>query len=490
MINVLGNPRPTCQGLSRREWLQVGGAGMFGVHAAVARAAESVAEATPGTTTGGRAKAVLFVFLYGGPSQLDTFDMKPDIPRGYRGPFQTIDAATPGLRICEHLPRLAARSNRYATIRTVTHPQNDHNGTHFIQTGHALPPANRGAANVAATNVDWPAFGSVVSYLDTQTSPTGQLPFPPYIYLPKRLGHYAGYDINGQYAGWLGKAYDPMATDIPKRHPQDNPFFRDCSDQELDFRLTGLDPLPGITLDRLSTRQRLLTQLESRRRELDQSTATRTYTAQQQQALGLITSSDIAGAFDIRQEPDRLRDNYGRNLFGQSLIMARRLIESGARFVTVGWDMTVRGDDTSSWDSHRQLTRINRDHLLPGLDVGLSALLDDMGQTGLLDDVLVITAGEMGRTPKFENRGSQDGRDHWSYCFPCLLAGAGIRGGMIHGDSDRHAAYPANHAVTPGDLAATVYHSLGISPDLRIPDALGRPVPLVDKGRPLTGLFG
>ena len=239
-----------------------------------------------------------------------------------------------------------------------------------------------------------------------------------------------------------------MATAIPKKHALDNPFFRDCTDQELDFRLTGLDPLPGITLDRLNTRQRLLEQLEIRRRAIDTSPATRAYTAQQQQALSLMQSSDIARAFDIREEPDRLRDTYGRNLFGQSLVIARRLIEHGARFVTVGWDMTVRGDDTTSWDSHRELTRINRDHLLPGLDVGLSALLDDMGNTGLLDEVLVMTGGEMGRTPKFENRGSQDGRDHWSYCFPMLLAGAGVRGGLIHGVSDKHSAYPAESPLS------------------------------------------
>ena len=489
MITVLGNSDSTCQGVNRRRWLQIGGGSVFGAHAAMARAAESVVSVGNNQRTNGKAKAVLFVFLYGGPSQLDTFDMKPDIPRAYRGPFEVIDAATPGLRICEHLPRLAARSDRYATIRTVTHPQNDHNGTHFIQTGRTVPPANRGSAGVAATNVDWPAFGSVVSYLDHKASPTGQLSFPPYVYLPQRLGHYAGYDILGQYAGWLGKAYDPMATAIPKKHALDNPFFRDCTDQELDFRLTGLDPLPGITLDRLNTPQRLLEQLEIRRRAIDTSPATRAYTAQQQQALSLMQSSDIARAFDIREEPDRLRDTYGRNLFGQSLVIARRLIEHGARFVTVGWDMTVRGDDTTSWDSHRELTRINRDHLLPGLDVGLSALLDDMGNTGLLDEVLVMTGGEMGRTPKFENRGSQDGRDHWSYCFPMLLAGAGVRGGLIHGVSDKHSAYPAESPVTPADLAATVYHSLGISPDTRIPDSQDRPTPLVENGKALAALF-
>ena len=228
MLTVLGNPRRTCQGLDRREWLQVGGAGLFGAHEALARAAES----TGNNSTGGKAKAVLFVFLYGGPSQLDTFDMKPDIPRAYGGPFRPIDAVTPGLRICEHLPRLAARSDRYATIRTVTHPQNDHNGTHFIQTGYPLPPANRGSANVAATDKDWPAIGSVISYLDAQSRRTSASSIPPYVYLHRLLGHFAGYDINGQYAGWLGKAWNPMATAIEKRNPQDNPYYRDCTDEE------------------------------------------------------------------------------------------------------------------------------------------------------------------------------------------------------------------------------------------------------------------
>ncbi|MCH2124477.1 MAG: DUF1501 domain-containing protein [Pirellulaceae bacterium] len=485
MLSVLGNSVRACDGLSRRAVLRAGGSGLLGMSLPDLLAAEAVQ--TPQQV---RAKSVLFVFLYGGPSQLETFDMKPDAPSSIRGPFSPIAARTPGLRICEHLPKLAACSDQYAVVRTVNHPQNDHNGTHFIQTGYTLPPADRGSANVAATDKDWPAFGSVISYLDAQTHSSTKNPFPPYIYLPRLLGHFAGYDINGQYAGWLGKAWDPLATAIRKRHAGDNPYFRACTDEELDFRLAGLEPLPQVTLDRLNQRQGLLAQLDAERRRLEQTERIGNFSTRRQQAINLLMSKNVAAAFDVRREPEALRDRYGRNLFGQSLLMGRRLVEAGARFVTVAWDMAVRGDDTTSWDSHRDLTRVMKDHLLPGLDQGLPALLQDMSETGLLDETLVFVAGEMGRTPKFENRGAQDGRDHWSYCFPCLFAGAGTRGGVLYGESDEHAAYPTTNPVSPADLAATIYSSLGISPDLRIPNALGQPVPLVDGGRSLHTVLG
>ena len=371
----------------------------------------------------------------------------------------------------------------------MNHPQNDHNGTHFIQTGQALPPAERGAAKVAATEKDWPAFGSVISYVDAHSQRRTARQFPPYIYLPKPLGHFAGYDINGLYAGWLGKAWDPMATAIQKRHATDNPYFRDCTDDELNFRLAGLDPLPAVTLDRLNQRENLVRQFDAQRRSLETSSRVHNFSTQREQVMNLLTSGNVSQAFDLRREPDALRDRYGRNLFGQSLLMGRRLIEAGSRFVTVAWDMAVRGDDTTSWDSHRDLTRVMKEHLLPGLDRGLPALLDDMHDSGLLDETLVFVAGEMGRTPKFINRGAADGRDHWSYCFPCLFAGAGTRGGTLFGESDKDAAYPTTHPVSPGDLAATIYESLGISPDLRIPNALGQPVPLVESGQPLNAVF-
>lgn len=484
MLKVLGNPRQTCDGLTRRELLQIGGAGMLGMSLPQVLAAES--HSSPLVA---RAKSVIFVFLYGGPSQLETFDMKPDAPSTIRGPFRPIASRTPGLRICEHLPKLADRSNKYCTVRTVNHPQNDHNGTHFIQTGRPMPPANRGADNVNATDHDGPAFGSVISYLDSQAAGGVAPPVPGYVYLPRLLGHFAGYDINGQYAGWLGKAYNPMATRIQKRDAADNPFFRNCTDEELDFRLNGLDLLPGITLDRLDQRRSLLSQLGDERRRFDQAAAVRNYDQLQQQVISMLSSPHIAEAFDIRREKSQLRDRYGRNLFGQSLLMGRRMIEAGTRFVTVAWDLAVRGDVCGSWDMHSCLEKVMKGHLLPGLDQGLSALLDDLEDRGLLDETLVFVAGEMGRTPKFQNRGAQDGRDHWTFCFPCLFAGAGVRGGITYGESDKDAAYPVTDAVSPADLAATIYERLGISPDLRIPDAQGRPVALVEDGKSLREIF-
>ena len=493
MLSVLGHAQASCDGISRRRMLQVG-SGLLGVNLQNVLTAESL-----GTQHRiARARSILFVFLYGGPSQLETFDMKPDAPSGFRGPFRPIASRTPGLRICEHLPRLAQRSDRFAVVRTLNHPQNDHNGTHFIQTGYPLPPADRGAARVAATEKDWPAFGSVISYLDEhrqqtreqEQAPKAHVRFPAYVYLPRLLGHFAGYDINGQYAGWLGKAFDPMATAIRKRDAADNPYYRDCTDQELDFRLAGLEPQPSITLDRLNKRATLLEQFDAQRHRLDDSQQLAAFETHRRQAMDLLTSKSVAAAFDIRREPSRLRDRYGRNLFGQSLLMGRRLIEAGSRFVTVAWDMAVRGDDTTSWDSHRSLTRVMQNHLLPGLDRGLPTLLDDMHDRGLLDETLVFVAGEMGRTPKFQNRGAEDGRDHWTYCFPCLFAGAGVRGGITYGTSDKHAAYPLTNPVTPADLAATLFETLGISPEHRIPNPTGQPVPLVDNGRPLQSLFG
>ena len=488
MLKILSGPRRACDGKQRRELLQAGGAGLFGLTLPKVLAAES---ARPVGSP--RAKSILFAFLYGGPSQLETVDMKPDAASAIRGPYRPIASRTPGLQICEHLPRLAARSDKFCVIRTLNHPQNDHNGTHYIQTGHPLPPAERGAAMVDATDKDWPCFGSVVEYLDRRE--TGKPPaFPGYVFLPKRLGHFAGYDINGQYAGWLGSAYDGMATNISKKNSGDNPFYRDCTDDELDFRMSGLDPQPQLTLDRFNRRESLLEQFDEQRRRLDaslnDSLAVRDFTSTRERALALLTSDTVGAAFDIRREPDKLRDQYGRNLFGQSLLMGRRMLEAGSRFVTVAWDLAVRGDVMGSWDMHAGLTRVMKDHLLPGLDLGLSALLEDLESRGMLDETLVIAVGEMGRTPKFQNRGQEDGRDHWTYCFPCILAGAGIQGGIAFGRSDKDAAWPADHPVSCEDLACTIYHALGIDPHAHLlRDKQDRPVALVEGGRVLSQLF-
>lgn len=482
MLRVQGQPHRLCNGLMRRDLLQVAGAGLFGTSLATLLAAEET-----GVVVRPRARSVLFLFLFGGPSQLETFDLKPDAPQEIRGPYQPIPSRTPGLMISNKLPKLAAISDKFAVIRTVTHSHNDHNACHYIQTGHPLPPAQRGAAMVDATEKDWPAMGSVIEYLDQRDAaarPAAQRrDFPSYVYLPNPLGHIQGYDRSGQYAGWLGRSYNALATKIAKRDKSDNPYFRDCTDAELDFRVQGCETRDGLTLDRTIQRVSLLEQFDAARKEFDRSRLVRDYDRARVRAVDLVTSEKMRAAFDISREPPELRDRYGRHLFGQSAMMGRRMLEAGARFVTVLWDCP----DGYSWDSHRNSDDVGK-HLLPGLDQTFSALLADMSDRGLLDETLVVCVGEMGRTPKPDT--AQWGRGHWSHCFPAVLAGAGIRGGITYGRSDKHAGYPADKPVTPENLAATIFHTLGISPETRIRDAFGRPVPVMEKGEPLVELFG
>lgn len=474
MLTILGRQQRVCSGLTRRELLQAGGAGLLGVNLPKVLAAESSAPQRRA-----RAKSVLFLYLFGGPSQLETFDLKPDAPSGIRGPFRPIAARTPGLRMCEHLPRLAAMSDRFGIVRTVTHPHNDHNACHYIQTGHPWPRVAANGQDVGATDKDWPAVGSVLEYLDQRRSAGRDM--PSYVYLPNRLGHIQGYDRTGQYAGWLGRAYNALATEVRKRGPGDNPYYRTCSDPELDFRIAALDANPALTLDRLDGRRGLLAQFETARRDLEEGRRAEAHDRIRQRALALVTSEKMRSALDVRREPGPLRDRYGRHLFGQATLVGRRMLEAGARFVTVLWD----APDGYGWDSHVH-SRDVKDHLLPGLDQTLSALLDDLHERGLLDETLVVCLGEMGRTP----RGTADwGRGHWSFCFPALLAGAGIRGGTLVGRSDKDAAYPADRPVSPEDLAATIFDTLGIDPHSFIHDRQGRPVALVDGGKPLHELF-
>ncbi len=482
MLTIQGQPRSVCNGLTRRDVLQAAGAGLFGTSLATLLEAEET-----GLVTRPRARSVLFLFLFGGPSQLETFDMKPDAPREIRGPYQPIASRTPGLMIADKLPKLAAMSDKFAVIRTVTHSHNDHNACHYIQTGHPLPPAPRGAAMVDATEKDWPALGSVVEYLDQRDDAARpsdpRRDFPSYVYLPNPLGHIQGYDRSGQYAGWLGRSYNALATKIAKRDKNDNPYFRDCTDAELNFCVQGCEARDSLTLDRMVRRASLLEQFDTARREFDHSRFVRDYDRARTRAADLVTSEKMRAAFDLGRESPELRDRYGRHLFGQSAMMGRRMLEAGARFVTVLWDCP----DGYSWDSHRNSDDVGK-YLLPGLDQTFSALLADMSDRGLLDETLVVCVGEMGRTPKPDT--PQWGRGHWSHCFPAVLAGAGIRGGITYGRSDKDAAYPADQPVTPENLAATILHALGISPDTRIHDAFGRPWPVMEKGTPLLELFG
>jgi hypothetical protein len=447
MLTINGTSRTNCSGVTRRELLQIGGAGLFGMTLPGVLAAQEAQQAF----AGGKAKSVIFLFLFGGPSQLETFDMKPGAKSEVRGPFKPIKSRTPDLLISEHLGRLAKISHKYAVIRSTT-PQ------------------------------DWPSMGSVVEHL-SQKMPGGmERDLASYAVLPNRLGKLQDrgqYIRPGEYAGWLGQAYNPMTTVIDKKDVKDNPYWRACADGELSYEIEGLKPV--IPVSRIQERVGLLDQFEAVRSRLDMGDGV-AMDLHRKRAMALISSDKTSSALNIRAEAETMRDRYGRHLFGQSCLMARRLVEAGTRFVTVHYD----SPDGYGWDSHRNSDDV-RDHLLPTFDQGCAALLTDLDERGLLDETLVIAIGEMGRTP-IPN--ATWGRGHWSTCFPALIAGAGVRGGIVYGKSDKEAAYPDDKPVSPEDLAKTIYWSLGIDPDLMLMNRENRPIPIVDGGKPVMALFG
>jgi len=307
---------------------------------------------------------------------------------------------------------------------------------------------------------------------------------PRYVVLPNSLGRLQeGLVLHrpGEHAGWLGSAYEPVTTAIDKRSPTDNPYWRDCSDNELRFQIQGLADSKDLVLDRLNRRRTLVEQFDRFCRRIDHSRALDGYDESERRALALVTSDKARRALDIRGESAATRDRYGRHLFGQSTLMARRLVEAGVRFATVHYDAV----DGYSWDSHLN-SRDVKDHLLPTFDQAYSALLTDLHERGLLGETLVVAVGEMGRTPRAN---ANWGRQHWSTLFPALLAGAGVRGGSTYGVSDAQAAYPLDNPTRPEDLAATIFRAFGIDPEMRVQNSQGRPVPLVENGRVLD-VFG
>lgn len=457
----------------RRPFLQAAGAGLFGL------TVPKLLEAEERSTAPARAKAVIFILLFGGPSQLETFDLKPNAPEKIRGPFRPIASRTPGLLISEHLPQLASISDKYTVVRTMSHSFNDHSGGgHYIQTGKRWHiPIGQG---FNATSRDQPAIGAVAD----RELRGGDL--PGYFVIPNSLGRLQEFATRlrrpGEYGGWLGRGADPLTTAVDKKDNKDNPYWRDCTDAELTYSIEGLLRPRDLTVDRLDDRGLLLQQFDQLRSQLDRPAAFQTYDRFQSRALSLVASETTRQALDISREQANLRDRYGRNLFGQSCLMARRLIEAGARYVTVHYD----SPDGYGWDSHINSEDV-RDHLLPTFDRGLASLLVDLEDRGMLDDTLVVALGEMGRTPQPTGNW---GRGHWSTLFPAILAGGGIGRGGLYGESDKNAEYALTRPTSPEDLAATIYDSLGIDPDLRLPDAQGRPVPINEGGAVLRELFG
>ena len=480
MLRIEGRRRASCDGITRRTLLEAAGAGLLGLSLPGVLAAE---DAT-GRRSGSRARSVIFLFLFGGPSQLETFDLKPGAPERIRGPYRPIASRTSGLLIGEHLPRLAGVSDKFCVVRSMTHTYNDHSGAaHYMQTGRRWHVPIGGGFNPTAQ--DWPSMGSVVESLSQQSPGGTERPMPSYAVLPNSLGRLqeAGQYLRpGEHAGWLGRRYNPLTTAVDKKDLKDNPYYRDCTDEELTFTIEGLAGEAGPGREVIRRRASLLEQFDGVRRALDGDRPVADFDRFHQRALAMATSEATRRALDVRQEPSRVRDGYGRHLFGQATLVARRLVEAGVQFVTVHYDAC----DGYGWDSHVHSDDV-KDRLLPSFDQTLSALLIDLDERGLLAETLVVAVGEMGRTPLATPRW---GRGHWSTLFPAVLAGAGIRGGTTYGGSDKDAAQPVDHPVSPERLAATIYHALGIDPEMRLVDPQGRPVSIVDQAEPVLDLFG
>lgn len=420
----------------------------------------------------GRAKACILLFMWGGPAHQDTWDLKPDAPAEIRGEFQPIATDVPGIQICEHFPQLAQRLHHLAVVRSMTHNNVDHTpSTHFLLTGQAPPPG--GGADVRR---QWPHMGAVLARLGYGTGP-----LPPLINMRPKLENDVPRFVEqsqGQSAGWLGPVYDPFTIDQDPSRP--------------DYRVGDFVLQPEVGVGRLEDRRALRDAIDRQLRLMSENL--RAHDAAQQRAFDLLLSAaGPKGAFNLSEEPDELRARYGLNPHGQSVLQARRLVERGVPLVTVFWPNDGIKNVSVYWDTHSRNFIDLRQRLMPPADQAFSALLDDLQERGLLDDTLVVWTGEFGRTPRVGQRNSdagagRDGRDHWPGCFTTVLAGGGIRGGMVYGRSDRHAAYPAADPVTPADLTTTIFHLLGVRPAQVVPDMTGRPQ-LVRTGRVIHDLL-
>jgi len=412
-----------------------------------------------------KAKSCILLFLSGGPSQYETFDPKPDAPLEYRGTFGPIRTNVSGIDVCEHLPLLARQAHRFALVRSVTHTDGGHpSGCYWMITGRRYPRAPVRAASMSRE--DDPHFGSVLA----QVRPADTPAVPSFVTLPEQMNP-VGPVRAGQHAGFLGAAYDPMVVNGDPNAPGFTPG---------ELRL-----LDGISEGRLHRRRALLAQANLRARLEEEAGARPDLQPHYAQAFDLLTSGQAGRAFDLGLETPATRDRYGRHIFGQSTLMARRLVEAGVRLVAVNWVRHDDGPGGQGWDTHSTHLPWCKDELLPPTDRAVSALLADLDERGMLDETLVVVMGEFGRTPKFNANG---GRDHWPDVFSVLLAGGGIRGGQVYGASTPDGAYPAADPVTPGDLAATLYHCLGVRPETEIVDRLNRPFPIAD-GQPLLRLL-
>lgn len=465
MLNILDKGTRLCDGLTRRQLMQVGSLTLGGLSLPQLLQARDLAQPLPVSDKAfGRAKNVIFLYLAGGPPQHETFDPKPDAPDGIRGAFKPISTNVPGIQFCELLPRTAAMSDKLAICRSMATDDNTHSSSSaWVLTGYKY----RGPNPRTIQPTDWPYLGSVVK----QLKPSEKLPALTSVWLPDVMRLNENVTPSGQTAGFLGTQWNPEV------------FVGDPAEPTYEIeslRETDITPI------QLSRRQSLLSQLEDRFRRIDG--AVTAYDSYQQQAFDLLTSGTARQAFDVAQEPDKVRDRYGRNRWGQCVLLARRLVEAGVRLVHVQWPREP-GDNASDnplWDTHAQNADRVEDVLCPMFDVGYTALLEDLDQRGLLDETLVVAIGEFGRTPKINAKG---GRDHWGSVFSFALAGAGISGGRVYGSSDKTGGYPESNRVQPGDLTATMFHLMGIPHQGHFIDAQNRPHRLTG-GEPIWAMLG
>lgn len=426
-----------------------------------------------GLTNRARARSAILIYLWGGPPQQDMWDPKPEAPEGIRGEFKPIDTVVPGIQICDQMPLLARQMDKVAIVRSLTHDSNNHEpSVYYTLTGRKNPalvvPKNQRG------RMDFPNVAGIVSYF----TPPGSVPAS--VTVPRPIGH-DGVTYSGTSAGFLGPKHDPVEMRAAAG-TRANPAH------ELTLP-EGIDPT------RLLARKGLLHVLEEHERSLETRLGNSGLDDFRAQAFRMLADPAVKEAFRLEREPSRLRDRYGRNEYGESFLLARRLVEAGVRLVTVVWlYVCPNGAVANVWDNHGGtgnlgsiggFAMLKEKYCIPPLDLGLSALLEDLSERGLLDETLVAAYGEFGRTPKIN---ATAGRDHWGMCQSALLAGGGIKGGMVHGASDRIGAFPTRDPVSPEDLLATMYHALGIDTFAPLRDREGRPHIVCD-GRPVSGLF-
>lgn len=479
--------------ISRRTAVQAGAIGLLGMGANHLAGLHTASAAPAQAAPRGKAKACIYIFLSGGLAQQDSFDMKPDAPDTVRGEFRPIATRTPGIEICEHLPRLAQRSEHWALVRSLTHPTNEHTRGHFYMlTGRSQPsPGFKGDRLPRST--DWPSIASVVGDAVAQRNHN----LPPSVVLPERLIHWSGGVIPGAYGGQMGRHRDPFFIEATA---YGDPFWRGAYPEYTFYQLPKKSPksatpavfqapnlkLPaGLGRDRFDSRLALLGDYDRQRRALETSASVAGYDQHRQAAISLLASNDIRNALDVARVPPAIQEKYGKNSFGWSLLMAFRLVSAGVNLVQVNLG------NNEAWDTHGEAFWRLREKLFPPTDRALSALLDDLVDHGMLDETLIVMGGEFGRTPKISHlpdHYKEPGRDHWGAAQTLFFAGGGVRGGTVIGATDKIGAYPSDAPQTPENMAATIYDALGIPAEAAWYDELDRPHRIYH-GQPIEGLM-